>query len=195
MNETFRYQNPNDTSMLSGRSTVYSETNEIINRNPMKAASFIENDQSRKSDSNSLLHGEYDEREAQESFKQAVLEWRNNSTTSNTNSNNSNHAKINNVKFKPETNATIKKDAIIETEDQTPRTFNDTKKNLEAYITSNHSLSYAERILLQKYRSNELDYLKETSNLDDKSKKDIILRNTAKLGMIIKFSITTILFI
>lgn len=180
--------------MLSGRSTVYSETNEIINRNPMKAASFIDNAPNKKSDSNSLLQGEYDEREAQESFKQAVLEWRNNSSNNknsssnnynNSNNNTINYSKTNNNSLKNETNPTIQKDAIIETEDQTPRTFNDTKKNLEAYITSNHSLSYAERILLQKYRSNELDYLKEASNLDDKTKKDINLRNTAKLGLII----------
>jgi len=165
--------------MLSSRSTVYSETNEIINRNPMKAVSFSENTQSKKSDPGSLLHGEYDEREAQESFKQAVSEWRNNSSSTTSNSNNS---KVNNNHIKTESN-TSQRDAIIETEEQTPRTFNDTKKNLEAVITSNHSLSYAERILLQKYRSNELDYLRETSNLDDKTKKDINLRNTAKLGL------------
>ena len=160
--------------MLSSRSTVYSETNEIINKNPMKAVSFVESTPSKNS-SNSLMQGEYDEREAQESFKQAVLDWRNSSSTNTNNSNAKN--------MKSET-PTIQKDAILDTHDLTPRTFDDTaKKNLESYITSNHSLSYAERILLQKYRSNELDYLKETSNLDDKTKKEMNLRDTAKLGL------------
>ena len=97
----------------------------------------------------SLLNGTYDEREASESFKQAISEWRGSKTTPTQQNNKHNPKKVN---F---TNKTVSKDARIGTDQNTPRT--NRFKELENQIHANHSLSYAERILLTNLRRNGVE--------------------------------------
>ena len=94
----------------------------------------------------SLLNGTYDEREASESFKQAISEWRNSKTTP---------VQQNNKKKVNFTNKTVSKDARIGTDQNTPQA--NRFKQLEDQIHSNHSLSYAERMLLINLRKNEVE--------------------------------------
>ena len=85
----------------------------------------------------SLFDGAYDEKEAHESFQQALHEWRNPSKTSGKNS--------------VTREVSMCKDAGVET--QTSRM--EQIQDLEDKIKS-HSLSYGERMLLLKYRRNDL---------------------------------------
>lgn len=86
----------------------------------------------------SLFDGAYDEKEAHDSFQQALNEWRNSSKKSQDGS------------FTRE--ASMCKDAGVETQPTKTNQIQD----LEDHIKS-HSLSYAERMLLQKYKRNDLE--------------------------------------
>jgi hypothetical protein len=137
---------------------------------------------------NSLLNGQYNENEAHEAFQQALNEWRTSSNKTGLASNKvkivrENEAKtVNNFKNSA-------RNAIINTDlTDSEKARLESIKNLENYITSNHKLSYAERMLLQKYRRNELELnagyksarSSESSaaeNTDDKN-----LRDTINLG-------------
>ena len=103
--------------------------------------------QNEKKKESSLMNGTYDEREAHESFQQALMEWRNSKPINKTKSNNS-------TARNPES----AKDAVVGTDDQT-QTVPPAKisiKELEEQIHKNRTLSYAERMLLQKHRRNDL---------------------------------------
>jgi hypothetical protein len=61
-------------------------------------------------------------------------------------------------------------------------------KDLENYINSNHTLSYAERMLLQKFRRNDLEFEMNQdgdTSVDENTKNDMMLRSTANLGTFI----------
>lgn len=105
--------------------------------------------------SNSLLAGEYDEKEAQEAFKKAVMEWRI-SKPSQTKTFNNNNKENNNQTKK----AHAAKNASIGTDNSGFETNRSNKaiKMLETQISSTHSLSYAERCLLQKYRKKDISF-------------------------------------
>jgi hypothetical protein len=93
------------------------------------------------------MNGTYDEREAHESFKQAVLEWRtNNKQTSNSSKKVHQSAKSKNVFVD------------TSTESQMTARSRNALRDLEEDINTNHTLSYAERMLLQKYRRNDFEY-------------------------------------
>lgn len=102
-----------------------------------------------KAKSNSLLDGVYDEREAHNAFQQALQEWR---------TGNENKQGKTKVKF-----ASSNKDTNVGTDTidlPSSRISSRAMQDLEKAITSNHSLTYAERMLLQKYRRNDLEYAK-----------------------------------
>lgn len=86
----------------------------------------------------SLFDGTYDEKEAHKSFQQALSEWRNSSKNTEVNS--------------LSRESSICKDAGVETQPGKTSQIQD----LEDKIKS-HSLSYAERMLLQKYKRNDLE--------------------------------------
>jgi len=121
---------------------------------------------------NSLLDGDYDEKEAQEAFKKAVMEWRNSKPQTKTipkkNSNNNNN-NINKVNFNTSV-ANYSKNASIGTDSDSLNTnrSNKTIKELENQITK-HSLTYAERCLLQKYRRNDIEFVDGVKSESDKS--------------------------
>ena len=109
------------------------------------------------------MDGAYNEKEAHESFQQALSEWRNGGNKNNNNNNNTNNTKktqptkiksnnINNTK-------TNLHDSNVgtDTSDLGKKTQQSTIQELEKAIHSNHSLTYAERMLLQKYRRNDLE--------------------------------------
>ncbi|CAF0707516.1 unnamed protein product [Brachionus calyciflorus] len=91
----------------------------------------------------SLFDGEYDERQAHESFQQALNEWRNGSK-------NSDKIIRENSQIKKPSSS---RDAGVGT---TQQIISNQIQDLEKQISS-HSLSYAERMLLQKYRRNDLE--------------------------------------
>jgi hypothetical protein len=132
-----------------------SYTNNRINSGE-STSSYSSNVKSHNNDS--LMNGTYDEREAQESFKQAVLEWRN-----------SNNKTGKSVKI----NMTPKETRLISSRadanvgsDQKDLNY----KTIENLVNKNHSLSYAERMLLRKHRRQELDFSLDSNNRDQDSR-------------------------
>lgn len=125
-----------------------------------------------------LLQGQYDEREAKESFQKALLDWRKRGAG----------ATSNKVQIIRDTPTPTSRDAVVNTElrKENMRQL-DLIKNLEAYITSNHTLSYADRMLLQMYRRNRLfDYGdKERENIEKSSTPELDrnIRETVNLGI------------
>lgn len=94
----------------------------------------------------SLLHGTYDEKEANDSFQQALNEWRNPKPKSE----NKTVTQPQRKRVTMATPRTESKDVIIGT-DSGMKTANQFKQ-LEEDIMSNHSLSCAERMLLAKLK-------------------------------------------
>ena len=128
--------------------------------------SFLSDTQSEKKDS--LINGTYDEREAHDSFQQALLEWRNVKSNSARNNNKNNN---NNKMEQNERAETVAKDAIIGTDDATQTKIPKVSiKELEEQIHKNHSLSYAERMLVLKHRRNDLQLTPETQTIPNKTK-------------------------
>ena len=110
----------------------------------------------------SLLYGAYDEKEAGESFQQALNEWRNPKPKSdNKTPLQSQRKKVNVVTPRAES-----KDVIIGT-DSRMKTGNQFKQ-LEDHIKSNHSLSCAERMLLAKLKREDKEN-RDGSGLSDRS--------------------------
>lgn len=112
--------------------------------------------------SNSLLNGTYDEREAQESFKKAVMEWRNSKPAASE----STAQTPTSIRNKENIEIKTSRNASIGTESgglNTDRSMNQQIKMLENQINATHSLTYAERCLVHKYRRNDLKF----SNNDD----------------------------
>jgi hypothetical protein len=128
-----------------------------------------------KRKSKSLLSGEYDEKEAQKSFQKALLNWRSSDKKSGKR-----------VEIIRENNETSR-DVITNTDlTEEGKKKLDAIRNLENYITSNHTLLYAERMLLQKYRRNQFE-LKMNNQNDEKSSTpelDKSLRETVNFGNI-----------
>jgi hypothetical protein len=106
---------------------------------------------------NFLLDGNYDEREAQASFQQALLEWRRSGKTKTKNDPKSNPS-----------NRKIEKNSGVgtDTNDLGARSqcTRQTLQELEKQITKNSNLSYADRLLLEKYRRNDLEFAKPKQN-------------------------------
>ena len=126
----------------------------------------------------SLLNGDYDERAAQESFQQALLDWRKGS------------AGKKRVEIVREQTATTSgryhknRDVKINTDlndDEKQRV--EQMRKLEAHITSNHTLSYADRLLLQKFRRNQLEFCgQEVNEKSPTPEYDRSLRETVNFG-------------
>lgn len=136
---------------------------------------------------NSLLYGHYDEKQAQESFQQALAEWRNGKNANN--QSNANKVEI----IREKANSSQLANALINTDlSDAEKARLDRIKKLENYITTNHELSYADRILLQKYRKNELEFANTQPNSNRSLSRqsmdgnvpddDQTLRNTINLG-------------
>ena len=88
------------------------------------------------------------------------------------------------------------RDAIIDTTGLPSSRGANAQKDLENYINSNHTLSYAERMLLQKYRRNDLEFeLTQDGDkpVDENTKNDMLLRSTANLGKLF-FNLSFFLF-
>lgn len=119
------------------------------------------NQSPKESTSSLLMNGTYDEREAHESFKQAVLEWRNSNTSKQ--APNSNRSPT-----KQAHKTTKSKDAFVDTstESQLTTRSRNALRDLEEDINTNHTLSYAERMLLQKYRRNDFEYQSSVDESD-----------------------------
>lgn len=135
----YENQNYEDNTNFSDTSSYRSGINSAFGKDNQRADSLriIQ-----EKNSGSLFEGTYDEQEAHSSFQQALLEWRNSSKkTENEN--------------KKQATILTSRDAFVET-DNSDRDKKNGIKELEDHINSNHSLSYAERILLQKYRRNDL---------------------------------------
>lgn len=115
---------------------------------------------------NSLMNGTYDEQEAQESFKKAVLEWRNSNKTT-TNNKTGKSVRIN---MTPKETPLIssRADANVGS-DQNDLNY----KTIESLVNKNHSLSYAERMLLRKHRRQELDFSLDSNGRDQDSRMSI----------------------
>ena len=97
-----------------------------------------------------LLDGNFNENESHEEFKRAVLEWRNGGNKSATQENNSRTNKSaknykKNVDVGTDNSAEQRKSSL------------DMQQNIELQINFNHSLSYAERLLLKKYRRTDVE--------------------------------------
>jgi hypothetical protein len=100
-----------------------------------------------------LLDGNFNENESHEEFMRAVLEWRNGGNNSSTQEKpviNKNSAKSKKI---PKKNVDVGTD---NTEEQRKSSF-DMQQNIELQINFNHSLSYAERLLLKKYRRTDVE--------------------------------------
>lgn len=112
----------------------------------------------------SLLDGRFDENESHEAFKRAVLEWRNGGAKS-ANVNTPSVIMTNNENKKSKTAVTsnkVKKHADASTDNgeltmQDQNSSIKTLQNIEMQINFNHSLSYAERLLLKKYRRTDVE--------------------------------------
>jgi hypothetical protein len=117
--------------------------------------------------SNSLMNGTYDEQEAQESFKKAVLEWRNSNKNASTSNKTGKSVRIN---MTPKETPLIssRADANVGS-DQKDLNY----KTIESLVNTNHSLSYAERMLLRKNRRNELDFSLDSNNRDQDSRMSV----------------------
>ena len=137
---------------------------------------------------NSLLNGDYDEKEAQEAFKKAVMEWRNSKpqtqASTKNNSNNNNNNNNNKVKFNTAVTSHSKKASIgTDSDGLITNRSNKTIKDLETQITQ-HSLTYAERCLLQKYRRNDIgfeDEAKSESSARLATNKSLNLNDSSRL--------------
>jgi hypothetical protein len=105
--------------------------------------------------SNPLAEGVYDEREAQAAFQQALLEWRNGGSSAKSNSKRQTSAALIN-RMMPNQDSNVGTDTS-DLGGGVKKGQNKTIQELEKAINSSHSLSYAERMLLQKMRRNELD--------------------------------------
>jgi hypothetical protein len=110
-----------------------------------------------KPNDSSLLNGHYDEYEAQESFKQAVLQWRNGPSGDNIIKDKPPISLRSNNKMENASSGTDRQEILNSHDQNKSDAMNNQLKNLENQIESNHSLSYGERILLMKYRRNDLD--------------------------------------
>ncbi len=114
---------------------------------------------------NSLLNGAYDEKEAQESFQQALAEWRNSSKPSQITNSKKNKENINIKKV----HYSQSKNASIGTDNDDLKTDRSVSiKRLEDQISS-HSLSYAERCLVQKFRRNDITFTPDNTPSMNKS--------------------------
>jgi hypothetical protein len=107
-----------------------------------------------------LLEGEFNEKESHEAFKQAVLEWRkvgNQVVQQENKIQQSNSAK----KLKKEVRIVdvIKSGIDVGTENgiDFTRTKNDILQDIEDKLTLNSNMSYAERLLLKKYRRSDIE--------------------------------------
>ena len=102
-----------------------------------------------------LLDGNFNENESHEEFMQAVLEWRNggNKSAQEKPAINRNSAKSQQPKKISKKNVDVGTD---NTEEQRKSSF-DMQQNIELQINFNHSLSYAERLLLKKYRRSDVE--------------------------------------
>ena len=98
-----------------------------------------------------LLDGNFDEAESHEEFKRALLEWRNGTAPTkqevNINANNNNNKQK------------IKKNVDVGTDnsEEQRKSSMSMQQNIELQINFNHSLSYAERLLLKKYRRTDVE--------------------------------------
>lgn len=136
----------------------------------------------------SLLNGEYDERGAQESFQQALMAWRKDGES---HGGEVTKKRVQIVREDPPTNNNSggrrrhNRDVVIncdlDNEEDKKRAVG--IRELEAYITSNHTLSYADRLLLQKFRRNHAEF--SGLQADEKSPTpdlDRSLRETVNFG-------------
>lgn len=153
---------------------------------------YLRYNQSPKESSSSLMNGTYDEREAHESFKQAVLEWRN----SNNNNNNKQAPNSNRSSSKQAHKTTKSKDAFVDTstESQLTARSRNALRDLEEEINTNRTLSYAERMLLQKYRRNDFEYQSSVDESDTvrQTRDDSANLNNKKQSMSNRSSIESI---
>ena len=151
------------------------ENNNNESSNSYRSANSAES-VTRNKKGNSLMHGAYDEREAHEAFQQALAEWRNGPTKSSSASN----AKKQTNSNKPASQA-ADSNVGTDTSDLTSSASRTNQvaqnsmriKELERTIQSNHSLSYAERMLLQKYRRNDSEFNTIANGRQLKSNFDI----------------------
>lgn len=126
----------------------------------------------------SLLNGEYDERAAQESFQQALLAWRKGSAGK---------KRVEIVREQTPTTTGRRhnnRDVKINTDlnDEEKQRAEQMRK-LEAHITSNHTLSYADRLLLQKFRRNQLEFCgQEVNEKSPTPEYDRSLRESVNFG-------------
>lgn len=133
----------------------------------------------KKENKKSLLNGEYNEKEANESFQKALLDWRKENSDNKRNGQKRVQIVREHLTFNEHS-----RDAIINTdltEDEKQRRVG--IRQLESYITSNHSLSYADRMLLQKFRANQLEFCGEIKNEKSSTPElDRSIRETINLG-------------
>jgi hypothetical protein len=126
---------------------------------------------------NPLLNGAYDEAEAHASFQQALMEWRTGGAAkthqTHLNSSKNQHAVSMLENIKPTQDSNVSTD----TSDLGSKKNNQNKtlQELEKAIHSNHSLSYAERMLLHKFRRNDMDMSINTADKFFKSKISFVL--------------------
>jgi hypothetical protein len=110
---------------------------------------------------NPLMDGAYDEAEARAAFQQALMEWRTGVPAGSTQKLAPTNAKKNNqpkVSILENMRPTQDSNVSTDTSDLgVKKTQNKTIQELEKAIHSSHSLSYAERMLLQKFRRNDMD--------------------------------------
>ncbi|CAD5119064.1 DgyrCDS7711 [Dimorphilus gyrociliatus] len=136
---------------------VYEEQNP--NKLTLTEIDFKMNEPTSSKVENSLLDGVYDEKAAQDSFQEALKEWRGDETTPKQTSNSSSTS----VEKKIAVSTT---DCAIGTSDQRI----DGKKKLEIkFSTNSHSgLSYAEKLLIKKHRRNQINFEERPANNEEK---------------------------